>query len=142
MRRLPIRLKLIGALAIPLLCLLGAIVFEVLRTSHEVDEVLAETDMATAAIGPGGLMTGLQDERNWAVVELIGQQDFVTLGIEGYAETRRRTDAAVEAFSREVASKGGAVAEAYGPALQALAQLQEIRDDIDANTAERSLVAN
>ena len=142
MRRVPIRFKLIGALAVPLLCLLGAIVAEVLTTSHEVSEILDETDMATAAIGPSGLMSGLQDERNWAAVELIGQQDTVTLGVESYAETRARTDDAILEFRREVESKGGAVSSAYGPALDALSELTVLRKDIDANEQARTILAN
>jgi signal transduction histidine kinase len=141
-RRIPIRFKLLGALAVPLLCLLGVIVAEVVSTSQAVAEIREETDMATAAVGPAGLMTGLQDERTWAVVELVGQEAAVTLGVTGYEETRAHTDEAVARFQREVASKGGAVADAYGPALQNLAKLESLRQEIDANEAPRTIGDN
>src|SRR5688500_2594160 len=106
------------------------------------DEVREETRMATAAIGPSGLMSALQDERNWAVVELIGQTSSVTLRVTGYEETRQRTDAAIAAFEREVTEKGGAVAASYGAAMERLADLEALRADIDGFTAPRSLDNN
>ena len=142
MRRIPIRFKLLGALAVPMLGLLTVIVVEVLGTTAEAQEVRDQTAMATAVIGPSGLMSGLQDERNWASVELIGQESVVALQVTGYEETRRRTDAAIAEFQREVASKGGAVAQAYGPALEGLGDLQALRADIDAFTAPRGLENN
>ena len=142
MRRIPIRFKLVGALAVPLLCLLGVILVEVASTSRAVTEIRAETDMATVAVGPAGLMTGLQDERTWAAVELIGQEAAVTLGVTGYEETRAHTDEAIAQFQQEVASKGGTVAEAYGPALENLAKLGALREEIDANDMPRTLQDN
>ena len=125
-----------------MLGLLAVIGGEVLDTSTQVDEVREQTAMATAAIGPSGLMSGLQDERNWTVVELIGQETAVALSVTGYEDARRRTDAAITTFDREVTEKGGAVAEAYGPALDALGELQQLRADVDAFTAPRSLANN
>ena len=139
MRRIPIRVKLVAALAIPLLCLLTVIVAEVVETSADLDEVREQTSMATAAIGPAGLMSALQDERNWASVELIGQTQTVTLRVTGYEETRRNTDDAIAAFGRDVTEKGGAVADAYGPALEGLADLQALRAQIDEYTGPRGL---
>ena len=141
-RRIPIRFKLLGALAAPLLCLLGVILVEVVSTSGRAAEIREETDMATAAVGPAGLMTGLQDERTWAVVELIGQQATVTMPVTGYEETRANTDGAIAEFQREVASKGGAVADAYGPALEQLGRLVALRQEIDANDEPRTLDGN
>jgi len=141
-RRLPIRFKLVGALAVPLLCLLAVVVAEVVGTSREVHRVLDQSETATAAIGPSGLMTGLQDERNWAAVELIGQQGLVNLPVTGYEETRQRTDAAISEFIREVQGKGGAVADAYGPALDNIHELQQLREDIDASKGPRDITNN
>jgi methyl-accepting chemotaxis protein len=138
-RRIPIRLKLVAALAIPLLCLLTVIVAEVVETTADLDEVREQTSMATAAVGPTGLMSALQDERNWASVELIGQTQSVTLRVTGYDETRQNTDEAIAAFERDVTEKGGAVAAAYGPALDGLAELRELRGQIDGYTGARDL---
>src|SRR5262249_26830593 len=57
MRRLPIRFKLVAALTVPLLGLLAVVVAEVVRTSQDVRRVRDQAAMATAAIGPSGLMT-------------------------------------------------------------------------------------
>src|SRR5688500_13113966 len=116
--RISIGFKLVAALAAPMLGLLAVIAVQVFGTSHEMGEARDETAMATAAIGPSGLMPGLQAERNWAVIELIGQQAAVSLPVTGYEETRQATDRAIAAFEQEVAEKGGAVTEAYGPALE------------------------
>ena len=142
MHQITIGFKLVAALAAPMLGLLALFVVQVLDTSHEMNEVRDETAMATAAIGPSGLMTGLQAERNWAVIELIGQEAVVNLPVTGYEETRRATDEAIAAFDREVAEKGGAVADSYGPALEGLDELQALRAEVDAFTAPRSLANN
>ena len=142
MRRIPIRLKLVGALAVPLFCLLTVIVAQVLDTSREVAQVKEQTGMATASIGPSGLMSGLQDERNWASVYLIGQEGVVTLRVSGYEETRANTDKAIAEFKRVITAEGGAVADAYAPALAALPELEALRADIDANQGPRTLDAN
>ena len=142
LHRISIGFKLVAALAAPMLGLLAVIAVKVFDTSHEMGEVRDETAMATAAIGPSGLMTGLQAERNWAVIELIGQDAIVGLPVTGYEETRQATDMAIAAFEQEVAEKGGAVTEAYGPALEGLDDLQTLRADIDAFTAPRSLANN
>ncbi|HEY8546420.1 MAG TPA: ATP-binding protein [Acidimicrobiales bacterium] len=131
-----------AALAIPLLCLLAVIVAEVVETTDDLHDVREQTVIATAAIGPNGLMSALQDERNWAVVDLIGQSGAVTLRVTGYEETRRLTDEAILAFRRDVTEKGGAVAEAYGPAIEGLADLAELRAQIDAFTGPRDLTNN
>src|SRR5688500_8872159 len=132
LHRISIGFKLVAALAAPLLGLLAVIAVQVIDTSHAMGEVRDETATATAAIGPSGLMTGLQVERNWAVIELIGQQAVVGLPVTGYEETRQATDDAIAAFEHEVAEKGGTVADAYGPAIEGLDELQRLRADIDA----------
>jgi signal transduction histidine kinase len=141
-RRVPIRVKLLGALAAPLLCLLAVIIVQVTDTSHEVSEEQSQSDLATAAIGPTGLLSALQDERNWASVELIGQDGAVTLAVTGYDDTRAATDAAIDEFRAEVERRGGDVAAAYQPALQGLDDLAGLRENIDVDTGERSLANN
>jgi signal transduction histidine kinase len=141
-RRVTIRVKLLGALAAPLLCLLAVIVVQVGETSREVDEQRIQSDLATAVIGPTGLMSALQRERSWAVVDLVGQGELVTLEVTGYEETRADTDAAVADFRNEVENRGGDVAAAYQQAIEGLGDLTALRADIDANTSERALTNN
>ncbi|HEV7761655.1 MAG TPA: nitrate- and nitrite sensing domain-containing protein, partial [Acidimicrobiales bacterium] len=109
------------------------------NTSREVRDVRSQTELATATIGPTGLITSLQDERNWAVVELVGQQESVTLGVTGYPDTRARTDRALEEFRATVAGKGGDIERAFEPALQKLEGLAAVRQQIDANQSPRDI---
>ena len=67
MRRVPIRVKLLGALAAPLLCLLAVIVVQVADTSRELNEEQTQSDLATAAIGTILLWLGLN---RWAPTQL------------------------------------------------------------------------
>ncbi|HEY8523743.1 MAG TPA: nitrate- and nitrite sensing domain-containing protein, partial [Acidimicrobiales bacterium] len=140
MRRIPIRLKLAAALAVPLLALAVLTTFEVLGTARAVSEIREQTELARSAIGPAGLITTLQNERTWTLVELVGFETMVTVQTEGYDQNRADTDASIAAFREEIDSRGGRVAEAYGPALEGLEEeLQAIRADVDAFTAPRSL---
>ena len=54
MRRVPIRMKLAAALAVPLLALTTVTFLEVARTSDDVADIREQTDLAGAAIGPPG----------------------------------------------------------------------------------------
>ena len=135
MRRVPIRLKLAAALSIPLLALGVVTVLEVLKSVNDVSEVQEQTDLATSATGPSGLITALQNERTWPGLDLVGYTDFVTVMVEGYEQTRADTDEAIVQFRELITSKGGEVAAAYGPVLDELDQLDQLRDDIDANVA-------
>jgi signal transduction histidine kinase len=135
-------MRLVAALAVPLIGLLVVVVFEVTTTTREAQQELDQTDLATASQGPSGLMTALQDERNWASIELIGQEDFIEPEVAGYDETRRLTDQAIDDFQAEVDEKGGVIAEAYQPALDGLVDLEQIRADIDANEGPKTLDGN
>ena len=79
MRRIPIRMKLAAALAVPLIGLFFITVVEVAETAADVDDVRAQTALARASVGPSGVITAIQNERTWAVVEMIGQAEAVGL---------------------------------------------------------------
>ena len=115
MRRVPIRVRLLAALAAPLVMLLAVVIVEGANTSDEAREQLDQTELATAAVGPTGLMSALQDERNWAATALVGQEVTIDLPVRGYDETRRVTDEAIADFRTEVEAKGETVAEAPTP---------------------------
>ncbi|HZM39004.1 MAG TPA: hypothetical protein VFB94_07810, partial [Acidimicrobiales bacterium] len=72
MYRVPIRTKLAAALAVPLAGLCLVTTLEVIETSRDVSRVHDQTRLARAAIGPTGVLSRLQDERTWSVVELSG----------------------------------------------------------------------
>ena len=135
MRRVPIRIKLLGALAVPLLGLLSIIVVELTQASRDAREVRTQTDLATATIGPAGVLSSLQEERSWAVAHLAGADKALTLGTKGYPETRANTDEALATFRSEIERSGGDVAAVYRPALDGLGKLTALRQEIDAHLA-------
>ena len=135
-------MRLAVALGAQLIALLVVVVVEVASTSQEARQELDQTDLATAAVGPSGLMSALQDERNWAGIELVGQGELIVPEVSGYDKTRRLTDEAIAEFRTEVEQKGGFVADAYQPALDGLVDLEQLRADIDTNEGPKTLVDN
>jgi signal transduction histidine kinase len=125
-----------------LVALFVVVVVEVANASRQAQEALDQTELATASVGPSGLMSALQDERNWASIDLIGQGDFMQPEVAGYEDTRRQTDEAIEEFRAEIEKEGGPVEASYRPALDGLADLQELRDDIDANENPHTMEDN
>jgi hypothetical protein len=139
MRRIPIRMKLAAALAVPLIGLFFITVVEVAQTAADVDDVRAQTALARASVGPSGVITALQNERTWVVVELIGQETAIEPPVVGYDESRRLSDEAITAFRETLQGGSDAAADAYAQALRGLDGLDELRATIDANTAPRDL---
>jgi signal transduction histidine kinase len=137
--RISIRAKLAASLSVPLIGLLSFSAIEVRRAASDAGEVRSETDLATAATGPAGIINRLQDERNWASVELTGLEDSYQVPVAGYDETRSVTDEAIRAFRDEVESKGGATEATFRDALRALDGLDDTRRDIDGFSAARSI---
>ena len=130
-RRVSIRSKLAGALAVPLVALVAVTVIEGVRTSRDRVEVSRQTDLARAVIGPTGLLTTLQNERAWPPAEMGGIEGTITVPVEGYEETRGQTDAAIVAFEQKWIRGNEAVADAFDVALDGLADLDDVRRDID-----------
>jgi signal transduction histidine kinase len=139
MRRIPIRMKLAAALAVPLIGLFFITVVEVAETAADVDDVRAQTALARASVGPSGVITAMQNERTWAVVEMIGQENAVQPPVEGYDESRRLTDEAITAFRETLEGGSEAASEAYAQALGSLDGLDDLRATIDGNTAPRDI---
>ena len=138
-RRIPIRRKLAAALTIPIAALLVVAGLEVLQSTRDGDEVKEQTDLATASVGPSGVISSLQDERNFASLWLLAQEGNVEVPVENFDEAKQATDAAIESFRADIESKGGEVIETYGPALDALDGLTELRQQVDTYEGERSL---
>ena len=138
-RRIPIRRKLAAALTIPIAALLVVAGLEVLQSTRDGDEVKEQTDLATASVGPSGVISSLQDERNFASLWLLAQEGNVEVPVENFDEAKQATDAAIESFRADIESKGGEVIETYGPALDALDGLTELRQQVDTYEGERGL---
>jgi signal transduction histidine kinase len=136
-RRVSITAKLAGALAVPLVALSLVAGLEVGKSVGHAREIRRQTDLATASIGPSGLVNALQNERNYTGLWLLGSQDQVDLPVDSMEEARTKTDAAREAFTEEVQAKGGDVARIYRPVLSALDGLNDLRATVDAYTGPR-----
>ncbi|HEX8804390.1 MAG TPA: nitrate- and nitrite sensing domain-containing protein, partial [Acidimicrobiales bacterium] len=137
--RIPIRLKLTAALAIPIAALLIVATLEVLQSAREADEVRDQTQLAEASIGPSGLISNLQNERNFGSVYLIGFDDTLQLPVDSYEEAKTATDESLDSFRDDIAAKGGDVEQAYAPAMEALDQLESLRNTVDSYEGERDL---
>ncbi|HEX6424916.1 MAG TPA: nitrate- and nitrite sensing domain-containing protein [Acidimicrobiales bacterium] len=117
-RRIPIRLKLAAALAVPICALLIVSVLEVTQSARQVGDTRDQTELATAAIGPGGLITALQNERNYGSVYILGFEGALQLPVTSFDEAMAATDAAIAEFRADIEAKGGAVSRTYSPALR------------------------
>ncbi|HEX6311250.1 MAG TPA: nitrate- and nitrite sensing domain-containing protein, partial [Acidimicrobiia bacterium] len=140
-RRIPIRRKLAGALAIPLTALMVVAVLEVIQSQREAEEVREQAALATSSIGPNGLITALMNERNMAGVYLLGfdESGALELPVDNNEQARQETDEALEAFREDVLAKGGDIERTYGPALADLQALAELRESVDGYDGPRVL---
>jgi signal transduction histidine kinase len=109
------------------------------NASDEVSDVRRQTDLATAVTGPQGVLSSIQDERNWTVVEMIGMEETISLDATGYDPTRDHTEQTVADFVAEVQARGGRVAEEYQPAITALDELDGIRQSVDEYDGPRTM---
>ena len=137
MRRIPIRAKLAAALSVPLVALFLLSGLEVVHLTAAVDEIETQTEIATAAVGPGGLISHLQNERTYAAVKSVGSDESlgVRVPVPGYDETRALTDESLRMVRREIAQRGPEVQSAYAPALAGLDDgLEQLRADVTANS--------
>jgi signal transduction histidine kinase len=124
---------LLAALAVPLIGLVAITVFEVAQSADEAQDIRNQANLAKSATGPDGLLTSLQDERNRATIDLIGQGSLLQLPVETNAEARQVVDSAFRNFENLIGQQQREVQETYAPAFEKLAELEQIRSDIDAN---------
>jgi len=132
-RRIPIHTKLAVALAAPLVALVAVTVVEAAHSVRQAEEVRRQVSLVRAATGPGGLFNALQDERNRALIDLLGQQSLIELPVADNAAARRATDAALEQFAAAIAGESDQVRYAYASAFASLEDLTEVRASIDAD---------
>jgi signal transduction histidine kinase len=139
-RRIPIRVKLACALAVPLLGLMGGAALQVQEAEATADAAAAETDLAAAAVGPGSLVSQLQNERNLASVDLIGMADAVRLPVDDVDDAREATDAALEELRGFVADRGPDAQSAFAEGLAAVESgLAAVRERVDGFSGARTL---
>ena len=138
--RIPIRLKLAGALAVPLLALVGVAGYEVERANGRAAEVASEVALSEAAIGPGSLIRTLQDERNFSGAELLGLVGQLNPPLSSYEEGRAAVDEARASLQRFVAVEGEEVEAVFRAGLRQIdSQLEDLRSDVSSSTHARDL---
>ncbi|MBK6857591.1 MAG: nitrate- and nitrite sensing domain-containing protein [Microthrixaceae bacterium] len=136
--RMRIRTKLVVALLVPLLALavlsviaIGAANQEADDTAERADDIEVQVEMASSLIGPAGLISAIQDERNNVAVDLIGMSAVMTGDPKAQGSLQGSydaTDEAVADFRQAIGRRSEAVQQAFAPALKALDDLEEIRE--------------
>ena len=116
--RIPIRLKLALALVLPVLAVFAVSLYEVGSASREVDKVRQDTELASVALGPGALITALQNERNDAATTVVGLREVLELKTADLAASQRQTDDAAKAFRAAVARNGSDAEQVYAASLR------------------------
>jgi signal transduction histidine kinase len=134
-RRIPIRAKVAGALAVPLLALVAVAGIGASASAAQARDVTDQADLARASIGHAGLIGALQNERNLAVVDMYGYPGVVELAVDDPAVARQLTDDAAVALRRSSADEDEALQDDYAAALEALGDLPELRAQVDVVSA-------
>jgi signal transduction histidine kinase len=134
-RRIPIRVKVAAALAVPLLALVVGAAVGVSTSTSQARKVTRQAELATASIGHAGLINVLQNERNTALVQMLGLGTLIELEETDIDASRQRTDAAHDALHRQVSGQNDRVREDWGNALSTLDDLPGVREIVDAAAA-------
>ena len=138
-----IRTKLAVALVIPLIALIGLSGVAISASNEKADEAAArsatiedQVALATSSLGPGGLVTALQAERNGESIDLLGLTELS--GGDSIETLRAATDVALTDFEAKIAAEPSSVQQVYAPALAAVATLGELRSNNDAYAGARN----
>jgi signal transduction histidine kinase len=131
-RRIPIRAKVAGALAVPLVALVVGAAMGVAANAGHASQVMRQADLAIASIGHAGLISALQAERNLALIEMLGLSGHIQLDPGDVAAARDATDAAHTALHREIADQNDTLRDDYAVARESLDQLDGVRARVDA----------
>lgn len=123
-----IRSKIIAAFAVPVVVLVAVASLEVISSTSQVNNVDHQAALATASVGPGGVVQALQNEREDAVLSVLAAakqlpvwlQDITpaTAGFaSGPAGAELLTDQSLAQFEKSVHNFGGQVATDYQNAI-------------------------
>jgi HAMP domain-containing protein len=134
-RRIPIRAKVAGAVAVPLVALVAAAWIGVSTNAAEATRVADQAELATASIGHAGLISALQNERNQALIQTLGLSGRIALEVDDIDEARAQTDAAFTHLHHQIAGQGDTLREDYAEALRSLDALPDVRARVDEGLA-------
>ena len=130
-RRIPIRAKVAGAVAVPLIALVVAAWVGVSTNAAQASRVADQAELATASIGHAGLISALQNERNQALIQMLGLSGRIVLEVDGLDEARVQTDAAYTHLHHQIAGQGDTLRADYADALRSLDALPDVRERVD-----------
>jgi signal transduction histidine kinase len=147
-----IRTKLAMALAIPLIALVALSSFVVALSVNDANEaeqqaakIRDQVTLATSSLGPGGVLSAIQTERNAEAVSMLGINiDTVTTTAPAGATNvrdgiRGLTDTAIKQFRDTMATSPQAVQDIYAPSLAVLDEVKAIRANNDIDRSPKSL---
>lgn len=135
-RRIPIRVKVAAAVAVPLLVLVVGAGIGVSTSTSQARTVTRQAELATASLGHAGLINVLQNERNTALVQMLGLGTQIELEEPDIDASRQRTDEAHEALHRQVSGQEDRLREDWTNALSTLDDLPGVRAEVDAAVAD------
>jgi signal transduction histidine kinase len=140
--RVPINVKLLAVLAVPVLGYLliaTTLVGRAQRTAHEIRE---QSSVVKTAVGPTSLTTSLIDERTITALEGAGLQDDLTLRIGSGTEARRATDEQLDEL-RTLIDDNGEAAAVYVAGVEKIDnELDGLRADVDSGAADEADLFN
>jgi signal transduction histidine kinase len=134
-RRIPIRAKVAGAVAVPLVALVVAAWAGVSTNAAQASRVADQADLAAASIGHAGLISALQNERNQALIQMLGLSGRIQLEVDERQDARDQTDAAFTHLHHQIAGQGDTLREDYAEALRSLDALPDVRGRVDGALA-------
>lgn len=138
-RRIPIRAKVAGALAVPLLGVAAAAAVGVSTSAAQARDVTRQADLASASIGRVGLVSALQNERNLAMLEMLGLAGGVQLEVTDTEQARAMTDTASTTLRTVVSEQSSELRDDYAALLEMLTGLVDLRDRVDEAVADAGL---
>jgi signal transduction histidine kinase len=130
-RRIPIRAKVAGAVAVPLVALAVAAWVGVSANAAQASRVADQAELATASIGHAGLISALQNERNQALIQMLGLSGRIALEVDDLDAARDQTDAAFTHLHHQIAGQSDTLREDYAEALRSLDALPDVRARVD-----------
>ena len=139
-RKLTIRTKLAATLAVPLAMLAGFAALQVRDAYNRSDQVKLQAGLATSATGPAGVLTALENERDYEALRAIGAQNLVAPGGTKFsAQVTAATDVALGNFRLLLSDVGGDAAGNYRSTLlqvsTGLVKLRQQAEDKASKTA-------
>ncbi len=140
-RRIPIRAKVAAALAVPLLALVVGAGIGVTTSASQASTVTRQAELTVASIGHAGLINTLQNERNTALIGILGLDSAIELEVASVGESRDLTDTSQHALQAQIAGEDDRLREDYAKALALLDGLPVARGRVD-QALERPGAAN